>query len=154
MHLERDGVGRVGQAAVFLALEEFAADDVSVVAKAVGEVFVAGVEPDAGEVLIAETRWAFFAGGEQEERGEQTLHGRGAVLSDDDVAQGRRRAAGRGDRARRSRPARALAAAGGARRDGGKCRASFAAGGFGCAGRARSSWGARRGATAAGSANH
>src|SRR5262249_1573270 len=49
VELEEDRLVRFGQAAVFVVLEELPADDVAVVAEAVGEVAVAGVEPDAGE---------------------------------------------------------------------------------------------------------
>src|SRR4051794_21736070 len=56
MKLEKDRIVRRLQAAAGLAFEELPADDLAVVAEAVGEPGVAGVEPHAGEVLIAEAR--------------------------------------------------------------------------------------------------
>src|SRR5712691_6055581 len=56
VQLESDRLVRVFQAPILGALEEFAPQDPAVVAEAIGEMAIAGVEPDAGEVLVAEAR--------------------------------------------------------------------------------------------------
>src|SRR5438552_555237 len=72
VQLEEDGFRRRAEAAVFAVLLELAAQDVAVVAETIGEVAVAGVEPHAGEILVAEPRRrGIFSAGETEAQQEQ-----------------------------------------------------------------------------------
>src|SRR5437868_4465308 len=79
--LEADRLGGSLHAAVVVALHELAADLSVAVAQPVGEVLVAGVEPEAGEVLIAEpgrrgASGRLLAGEKQRNKQQNARHGR------------------------------------------------------------------------------